>query len=148
MDKEHITQRTSPGYETRDANVGAVYNFLVIMAIILVLTGLVCWGVFHYFSAHMVDPAATDSPFANSRQLPLGPQLQVNPREDLLNFREGQEKSLHVYAWQNRTAGTVQVPIELAMELLVKKGVPVQGAPPAQPPGAAVKPSPEGSAKR
>ncbi len=147
MDKPQNKQSTTPGYETRDANVGAVYNFLFIMGVILVATGLVCWGMFHYFSAHMVDPAATDSPFADSRQLPMGPQLQVNPREDLLKIREEQEKSLHTYAWGNRTAGTVQVPIELAMELLVKKGVPVQGEPQAQP-GAAAKPSPQGSAKQ
>ena len=147
MDKQHNNPANSPGYETRDANVGAVYNFLVIMGVILVATGLVCWGMFHYFSAHMVDPAATDSPFADSRELPMGPQLQVNPREDLLKFREGQEKSLHTYAWGNRTAGTAQVPIELAMELLVKKGVPVQGALQTQT-ADTTKKSPEGSAKQ
>jgi len=147
MDKPQNSHGTSPGYETTDANVGGVYNFLVIMGVILVATGLLCWGMFHFFSAHMVDPAATDSPFADSRQLPLGPQLQVNARQDLLKFREGQDKSLHTYAWTNRTAGTAQVPIELAMELLVKKGVPVQGEPQAQP-AATAKSSPEGSAKQ
>lgn len=147
MDKQHSTPAASPGYETRDANVGAVYNFLVIMAVMLMGVALLSWGVFHYFTAHIVEPAATDSPFAGTRQLPLGPQLQVNPREDLLNFREGQEKSLHTYAWENRAAGTVQVPIELAMELLVKKGVPVQSAPQAQAADSAKKPT-EGSAKR
>ena len=87
-----------------------------------------CWGLFRYFSAHAVNQAASDSPFADTRQLPLGPQLQVNPREDWLKFREEQEQSLETYAWENRAAGTVRVPIERAMELLVKKGLPVQGA--------------------
>jgi hypothetical protein len=80
-----------------------------------------------------MNQSASDSPFADTRQLPLGPQLQVNPREDWLKFREGQEKSLETYAWENRSAGTVRVPIEEAMELIVKKGLPVQGAPQAQP---------------
>jgi hypothetical protein len=146
MDKPHNASASSPGYETRDANTGGVYNFLVGMGIVLVVTGLVCWGMFRFFTAHEVDPAATDSPFSESRQLPLGPQLQVTPREDLLKFRDGQEKSLETYTWVNRTAGTVQVPIELAMELLVKKGVPVQGAPQAQS-ADATKQSPEGSEK-
>jgi hypothetical protein len=146
MDKPHNASASSPGYETRDANSGGVYNFLVGMGIVLVVIGLVCWGMFHFFSAHEVDPAATDSPFADFRQLPLGPQLQVTPREDLLKFREGQEKSLETYTWVNRTAGTVQVPIELAMELLVKKGVPVQGAPQAQS-ADTTKQAPEGSKK-
>jgi hypothetical protein len=40
----------------------------------------------------------------------------------------------------------VRMPIEEAMELLVKKGVPVQGAPQAQP-ADAKKPAPEGNKK-
>jgi hypothetical protein len=146
MDKPHNTSSNSPGYETRDANVGGVYNFLIALGIILVLTGLVSWGMFHYFTAHDVDQPATDSPFADTRQLPLGPQLQVNPRADWLKFREQQEKSLDQLDWENRATGTARVPIEDAMQLLVKKGVPVQGATPAQPVDAN-KPSPQGSVK-
>jgi hypothetical protein len=133
MDKSHNVPATTPGYETRDANAGGIFKFLAALGIVLVATGLVCWGLFYYFSAHAVDQAASDSPFAGTRQLPLGPQLQVNPREDWLKFREGQEQALETYAWENRSAGTVRVPIEEAMELLVKKGLPVQGAQQAKP---------------
>ena len=146
MDKPHSTPATTPGYETRDADAGGVFKFLVALGIVLVVAALTCWGLFRYFSTHAVNQAASDSPFADTRQLPLGPQLQVNPREDWLKFREEQEKSLETYAWENRSAGTVRVPIEEAMELLVKKGLPVQGAPEAQP-ADAKKPAPEGGKK-
>lgn len=119
----------SPGYETRDANTAGVFTFLVILGTVLIVTALVCWGLFRLFSVHEVNQAATESPFADTRQLPLGPQLQVNPRQDWLRFREEQQKSLETLAWENRSAGTVRVPIEEAMDLLVKKGLPVQGAP-------------------
>jgi hypothetical protein len=146
MDKPHNAPSTTPGYETHDANAGGAFKFLVALGIVLVVAGLVCWGLFRYFSSHDVNQSASDSPFADTRQLPLGPQLQVNPREDWLKFREEQEKSLETYAWENRSAGTVRVPIEEAMELLVKKGLPVQGAPEAQP-ADAKKQAPEGSKK-
>jgi hypothetical protein len=146
MDKPHNVSAT-PGYETRDTNTGAILNFLVILAVVLVLSGLVSWGMFKYFSAHAVDQPATDSPFADTRQLPLGPQLQVNPREDWLKFRQGQEDSLQTYSWENRSAGIARVPIEEAMELLVKKGLPVQNAP-QTPPADEKKPTPEGSKKQ
>jgi hypothetical protein len=146
MDKPHNAPGTGPGYETTDANAGGVLNFLVALGTVLVIVGLVCWGMFRFFEAHYVDRPATDSPFADTRELPLGPQLQVNPREDWLKFREQQEESLENYAWENRTAGTARVPIEVAMDLLVKKGIPVQGAPQAPPPEAA-KATPEGSKK-
>lgn len=146
MDKTHNAPGAAPGYETRDANAGGVFKFLVAMGIVLVVIGLVSWGMFRYFSAHDVDQAASDSPFADTRQLPLGPQLQVHPREDWLKFREEQEKALETYAWENQSAGTVRVPIEEAMELLVKKGLPVQRAPEAQP-ADSKKPASEGNKK-
>jgi hypothetical protein len=146
MDKPHNVSATTPGYETRDANAAGVFKSLMALGIVLVAVCLMCWGLFRYFSAHEVDLAASDSPFADTRQLPLGPQLQVNPREDWLRFRQEQEQALETYAWENRSAGTVRVPIEEAMDLLVKKGLPVQGAPQEQP-GDAKKPAPKGGKK-
>lgn len=142
MDKPHKAPTGTPGYETRDANTGAVLNFLMALGTVLVVTALICWGMFRFFSAHAVDQAASPSPFADTRQLPLGPQLQVNPREDWLKFREGQMQALETYAWENRTAGMARVPIEVAMDLLVKKGVPVQGAAPAPPAADSAKAAP------
>ncbi len=144
MDKQTNPSAASPAYEIRDANARGVFTFLVILGIVLVVVALACWGMFRYFSTHAVNRSASDSPFADTRQLPLGPQLQVNPREDWLKYREEQEKSLETYEWVNRTAGTVRVPIEDAMELLVKKGVPVQSESQAAAPP---KPSPAGSKK-
>jgi hypothetical protein len=146
MDKPHNASPATPGYETSDANARGIFNSLMALGIALVVISLVCWGLFRYFSAHDVNQAASDSPFADTRQLPLGPQLQVNPREDWLKFREEQEKALETYTWENRSAGTVRVPIEEAMELLVKKGLPVQGAPQAQP-ADSQKHAPEGRKK-
>ena len=128
MDKPNNARGTTPGYETHDANAGGVFKFLVALGSVLVVTGLVCWGLFRYFSAHDVNQSASDSPFADTRQLPLGPQLQVTPREDWLKYREQQEQSLETYGWENRGSGIVRVPIERAMELLVQKGLPVQNS--------------------
>ena len=101
MDKPRNISVTSPGYETRDANTGGVFKFLAALGTVLLATAIICWGLFRFFSAHDVDPAASTSPFADTRQLPLGPQLQVNPREDWLKFRDAQENSLETYAWEH-----------------------------------------------
>jgi hypothetical protein len=123
-DKPHGAPAPSPGYETRDANVRGVFGFLVVLSIVLIFTAIVCWGVFKYYSASRASLTPT-SPFSNTRQLPAGPQLQVNPRQDLLNFRAQQEHSLESYSWENKDDGTVRVPIERAMEILLKQGLPV-----------------------
>ena len=142
MDKSHGASAGSPGYETRDTNVRSVLNFMVYLSLALVFTLLVCWGMFRYFSVELANPAAA-SPFAGTRQLPSGTQLQVNPRQDFLKFRAEQERSLESYAWENRTAGAVRVPIERAMELLLENGLPVATEPSSADAG---KPGPQGSA--
>ena len=133
VDKPREVSANSPRYETRDANVGGVVNFLVVLSVILVSTTLVCWGLFRFFSVQEEDSRAATSPFVGTRQVPLGIQLQVNPREEWLKYRADQERALETLTWENKANGTVRVPIEQAMELLVKKGLPVQGETPAAP---------------
>jgi hypothetical protein len=148
MDKSHDAPAISPRYEKRDANVRAVFMFLMILSLVLVFTALLCWGMFHYFSASQASRVPA-SPFAGARQLPSGPRLQVNPRDDLLRFRAEQEHSLESYSWENRDNGTVRVPIERAMELLLQKGLPVApSASPSGTSGVAQNPEPKRSAKR
>lgn len=132
MDKPHGTSSASPGYETRDANTGGVYNFLVILAALLAAIALVCFGLFRFFTVHY-QIGETTAPFVNRRQVPMTPQLQVNPREEWLKYREQQDQSLESYAWVDKTKGVVQVPVETAMQILVKKGLPVEGQTPAAP---------------
>ena len=147
MDKSHGPAVASPGYETRDANVRGVFSFLVVLGLALVFIALLCWGLFKYFSAGQATRAPA-SPFSETRQLPTGPQLQVNPRQDLLRFRAEQERSLESYSWENRDAGTVRVPIERAMELLLQKGLPVAaGASPTGTSSDAEKTAPKASTK-
>jgi hypothetical protein len=143
MDKSHGTPNASPGYETRDANTGSVLNFMVILAVILVVTALVSLETFRYFAAHDQEEAAP-SPFADTRPLPQGPQLQVTPREDWLKYREAQQRNLETYSWVNREKGLVSVPIDQAMDILVKKGLPVQGQ---VPPADAEKPAEKAAPK-
>jgi hypothetical protein len=148
MDKSHGAPGPVQSYETQDANVRGVFGFLVVLSLVLVFTALLCWGLFNYFSAGQINRAPA-SPFSGTRQLPVGPQLQVNPRQDWLRFRAEQEHALESYSWESRDDGTVRVPIERAMELLLQKGLPV--APSASSTGTsaeAEKLPPKGTTKR
>ena len=143
MDKPQQTSAATPGYETSDANVKGVYGFLVTLGLVLVVTAIVCWGMFRFYSYYFGVTISASAPFVDSRQVPTsGPQLQVNARQDLLRYQDEQQRSLESFAWVNQASGTVQVPIEQAMDLLVKKGLPVQGEAPAAPAAA-----PEGKPK-
>jgi hypothetical protein len=113
-----------PGYETRDANTQSVLGFLVVLFVALGLTLLGTWQLFRFYAVTDQQPAPASS-FADERQIPPEPELAVNGRDDLLKMYAKQRQELDTYAWEDRKAGTVRVPIDRAMDLLLQKGLPV-----------------------
>ena len=114
----------APGYETRDANTTAVLAFLVFLFLVLAATLFATWLLFRHFDAAETEPAPASS-FSSVRQLPAGPELQVNSREDLLETQAKQRQELETYSWEDRDAGIVRIPIDRAIDLLLQKGLPV-----------------------
>jgi hypothetical protein len=115
------------GYELRDANTGAVLGFLAFLAVVLAATLLGTWLVFRFFDYASREPNP-GSAFGSVRQVPAGPLLQVNPRQDLLKTYAEEQSLLQKYSWEDRKSGTVRLPIDRAMDLLLKKGLPVAPA--------------------
>ncbi len=102
--------------------------------------GLGLGGIFmHFVLARLLDhwnhkPNPTDAWNPPTQQASIAaasnvnwPRLQVAPVGDLQTFRAREETDLNSYGWINRTSGTVHVPIERAMDLLVAKGMPQWG---------------------
>jgi hypothetical protein len=113
-----------PGYEVQDANPRAVLWFLAGLFIVICLTMFATWLMFRRFSVSEVAPPSASS-FADVREVPAGPQLQPDPRTNLLETRSKQQQELDSYSWEDRKAGIVRIPIERAMDLLLQKGLPV-----------------------
>jgi hypothetical protein len=129
---------TPPGaeYEHTDANVWIIVKFLVwlVISAIVIHFGL---GLFYGFlieqSKETVAPQYPMAAPANERRLPPAPRLQQFPRNELLEFRNGEEDLLHHYGWMNKNAGIVHIPVEDAMRALVQKGLPSRAQDPSQP---------------
>ena len=62
---------------------------------------------------------------------PPSPRLQINPAADLAQLRAEKEKKLNGYYWIDKQGGVVHIPIDSAMQKLVKSGI--DGFPKAQP---------------
>ena len=144
---------TSLGYESRDANVGGILVFIASMAVFVVVTALLCYGIGGMINAHMNKedgPTSKWSKTVNIRQLgdmPSNPAMQnkvaqlmqsfPTPRlvidngdEDIAVLHAKEDLLLDHYTWIDESKGTVRIPIERAMELLAQRGLPV--APPAK----------------
>jgi len=115
------------GYEPRDASIKGLLQFAFWMAVLLVVTLVGMRWTFDYFKK--VQPlGATASPLLKQgqRELPPSPRLQVHPHQELVDYCQEQQKAVESYGWVSQQAGVVHIPVDRAMDLILKKGLPAR----------------------
>ena len=115
----HLDQKA---YETADVSFKGL---MVTAAGIIGLLGLILlmsWGLFRFFQVE--NPGDVDSPFTEPKTLPAEPRLQPSPESDLRKFMAYQDSILSGYGWVDRDSGIVRVPIDTAIEMVLKQGLP------------------------
>jgi hypothetical protein len=140
---KHESTNGQGGYEHRDLLASSIFYFLltIVVATVLCLFGL--RGFYAYLDHRekaaqpAVNPLVTNVP-ADTRHVAPGypqsvfpdPKLEEDERGQLNGILLNQEKTLYSYGWVDEKAGTVRIPIERAMDLVVQRGLPVrpQGA--------------------
>ena len=54
-----------------------------------------------------------------------GPQrLQASERQEMIDFRAREDKTLRSYEWVDHNAGVVRIPIDQAIKLTLEQGLP------------------------
>lgn len=122
-------QHTGAGRTESD---GVNYRGIVVFVAILTITTLVCElivvGMFKMFDARQATSGAARAPMsAPAGALPPPPNLLIDEPANLTQFRASEEQVLNNYAWQDKSAGVVRLPIERAKNLLLERGLPVRG---------------------
>jgi hypothetical protein len=135
MPSEPNNAPAGAGYETRDTDTRSLLRFILglLLSLVVVFASML-WVFAHFAQVQQLGPAA--SPFEQSRALPPQPRLQPEPKVDLRQERDGQQAVLNSYGWVDQRSGTVHIPIELAMKLVIDRL-------PVRPAGAGEKPSPK-----
>jgi hypothetical protein len=121
---------TGPGprhrHETQDTPVSGIVWLGAVFVVLLIGGMLVSLWDFGFFTRHQpLGPPPT--PFQSSRPTPPAPQLQVAPEVDWQNYMKQQLQTGDSYGWVDRKAGIVRIPIDRAMDLVLKRGLPVRG---------------------
>ena len=107
-------------YEERDV----AFRPIVVTAVFLVALMLGSAGLMWVLDRALVSREAARSAPANplasndGRREPPAPRLQENPKHDLATLRAREQALLDGYAWTDRDAGRVRIPVARAMELL------------------------------
>jgi hypothetical protein len=84
--------------------------------------------LFERFEAREKSRARSGRPLASElrRQTPPEPRLQTAPLKDLQALRAWEERVLTTYAWVDREAGIVRIPLERAKDLMLERGFPTR----------------------
>jgi hypothetical protein len=116
------TPGNGPGHETGDVNVWAIGKFaFALIAIIAVSLGLLV-GLFKYFQTR--DEANPTAVRVDPIKLFPEPRLERTPIADLQAVRAEEDRMLNSYGWVDPQKNMVRVPIDVAIDLLAKKGLP------------------------
>lgn len=119
----HHPEPRRVGHETTDVNIWAVGRFGVGLVIMTLLSIGLLIGVFRFFQQREDDRSiAHPNPITT---FPY-PQVLTNEPSNLARFRAEQEKDVTGYGWVDQSKGVVRIPVDQAMDLLLKKGVPVR----------------------
>jgi len=142
-DPKHATTSSHGGFERQDLAPRGILYFLLALGVATVLCLFGLRGLFEYLdhraktSQPEVNPLVTNVP-TDTRHVAPGypqntfpnPKLEEDERGQLNGIRMNEEKTLYSYGWVDEKSGTVRIPIERAMDLIVQRGLPVrpQGA--------------------
>jgi hypothetical protein len=126
-DDQYLETPPGAGYEHTDATAGVMvkFGFWLIVSAVIVYVGLAL--MYALMIRQSAEPAdTTQYPLAVNQapRLPAAPRLQQIPSKELYDFRTKENKELHSYGWVDKNAGTVHIPIEDAMRLMLERGLP------------------------
>jgi hypothetical protein len=136
---KHGNTAGNGNFEHQDLSVRGILYFLLALVVITVLCMFGLRGLYAFLDHREkvlqppVDPLVTNVPQDTMHVAPGYPQgafpnprLEVDERGQLNGIRLKEEQTLNSYGWVDEKAGTVRIPIERAMDLLVQRGLPTR----------------------
>ena len=140
IDDQYLETPPGSTYEHTDAQVEPMVKFaiwLVVSAIIVHVGMAAMYWLLIRESTERVDtqrfPLAVEAP----PRLPAAPRLQQFPGNEQYEFRTREDAELNSFGWVDKNAGTVHIPIQDAMRLMLERGAlttrPVDASTPPEP---------------
>lgn len=114
-------------YEHGDADVFTVSKYAIALGFGILIAASAMWGLFSWFESRQNEeqtklPASVIE--SRKSQAPPEPRLQATPKLDLKEFLQSEEEALNSYHWLDATHTTARVPIDQAIAMMAKRGLP------------------------
>lgn len=114
------------GHEIGDIPLKPVFNFLIGLTLLSVVSFAIVYGVFLFFAAYKARTSAKPTPMAarQAGQLPPQPRLQVDALKEWVVFKAEQDSLVATYGWVDKGRGLVRLPQDRALEIMAGKAWP------------------------
>jgi hypothetical protein len=123
------TEKPYRDHERRDVDVISVFTIVLGLFISCLVIFLVVTGMMHYFKLHEPSKTAGQANIPGTRVAEFpAPRLEVKSGANLAELRAAEDADLNSYGWIDRNTGTVRIPIDRAMQLILERGLPDVGA--------------------
>jgi hypothetical protein len=121
-----------PHHEEGDIHYGLIFKFVIYLAVFVAIVQVFTFVVMQRIDNRLVAEQEILYPLSAEQRerLPPAPRLQTLPREEMTALREAWRQELEGYRWVDKNAGTVRIPIELAMRRVLERGLPARTEPP------------------
>jgi hypothetical protein len=132
MVHEHAGPRPDrdPRHEHEGTDVGfrslVIFTVVLALAVAAIMVGTkLILDALRAREPEVVSPPAAVAPV----QLPPEPRLQPAPARDMEALRAREDAILGTYGWVDRAEGVARIPIDRAIALVARRGLPVASAP-------------------
>jgi hypothetical protein len=124
----NATPQPHHDHERKDVDVLSLFMIVFILFVACIVIFFVVVGMMHYFKLHEPSKTAGQAniPATRATEFPP-PRLEVKPGASLVELRAAEAVDLNSYGWVDRNAGTVRIPIDRAMQLILERGLPDVG---------------------
>jgi hypothetical protein len=122
------------GHETGEINPAPVYKFMLWLGAFMVFSYFLVYGILKMndhrvetedqIKTHLTQTKSDELP--PSPRMPLMPGSMAHPLDEGVQYRDSVTAALQSYGYLNKATGSVHIPIDLAKDLILKKGLPVR----------------------
>jgi hypothetical protein len=108
-------------------SIGLIVKFAALLTAVSLLAMVAVWSLFRLLEARTrateagPTPVEAERPRTAEQKLPPLPRLEIDPRASLALLRAEEDSQLSSYAWVDKPAGIVRIPIDRAMDLMVER---------------------------
>jgi len=113
-------------HELSDLRPDYIALFGIALTAVIVAATVVASLLIHFKAAEFSRQETPPPRLAQEREAIPGPRLQVGANKDLRQMRGGEDAVLNSYGWVDKDSNIVRIPIQRAMEILAKQGLPAR----------------------